>query len=179
MYEFSHCPRCGGLLELKRPPTEHRERQICRDCSFIFYQGLKVAAGTLPVRDGRLVLIRRGVEPGIGLWSFPCGYIEKDETLEAGAVRETLEETHLEVRLTALLGAYSYPPALSDSRVAVLAYLAEVVGGELSPGDDATDANYFSYEEIPWKEIAFRSTLDAIRDWRAHPATPPSGPRPA
>ncbi|MBI5367491.1 MAG: NUDIX hydrolase, partial [Planctomycetes bacterium] len=171
--DYTHCPKCGGTLVAQRPANDHRERQVCRACAFVFYQGPKVAAGTLPVVDGRVVLVRRGIPPGLGQWSFPCGYVEIDETVEEGARRETHEETGLEVRLVRLLGAYSYPPTVDRNRVAVLAYLAEVVGGRLAAGDDATDARYFPYDEIPWPDLAFKSTLEAIRDWRAVAAPTP------
>ena len=163
-----HCPHCGARLASRRPPGDSRDRLVCRACGFVFYMGLKVAAGTVAVHEGRIVLVRRGVPPGEGLWSFPCGYAEVSETLEVCAVRETAEETGLEVRLTGLLGAYSYPPEVDDvSRVAVLAYAAEVVGGTPAAGDDATDVRLVLPDEIPWDDLAFQSSHDALRDWLA------------
>jgi ADP-ribose pyrophosphatase YjhB (NUDIX family) len=163
-----HCPLCGAPLGTRRPPGESRDRLVCGECGFVLYLGLKVAAGTVPVLDGRVVLIRRGVSPGKGLWSFPCGYAEIDETLEQCAVRETLEEAGIEVRLAGLLGAYSYPPAASaGGRVAVVCYAAEVAGGEPRAGDDADEVALFRPDAIPWGELAFSSSRDALRDWLA------------
>jgi ADP-ribose pyrophosphatase YjhB (NUDIX family) len=160
------CPHCGAGLASRRPPDDDRDRLVCTGCGFIFYLGLKVAAGTVPVQDGRIALIRRGVPPGKGLWSFPCGYAEMTETLEECAVRETLEEAGVEVRVDGLLGAYSYPPEVDDvSRVAVVAYAATVVGGEPRAGDDATEVRLVEPAAIPWEELAFRSAHDALRDW--------------
>lgn len=181
-----HCPHCGARLATRRPAGDSRDRLVCSACGFVFYMGLKVAAGTVAVHEGRIVLVRRGVPPGEGLWSFPCGYAEVSETLESCAVRETAEETGLEVRLTGLLGAYSYPPEVDDvSRVAVLAYAAEVVGGTPAAGDDATDVRLVLPSEIPWDDLAFRSSHDALRDWlalrparSARPGTSRSRPRP-
>ncbi len=159
------CPHCGAPLALRRPPDDDRERSVCTACGFIFYMGLKVAAGTVPVLDGRLVLIRRGVPPGKGLWSFPCGYVEVTETTERCAVRETREEAGIDVRLEGLLGVYSYPPEVDDvSRVAVVAYAAAVTGGAPLAGDDATEVRLVRPAEIPWEELAFHSARDAIRD---------------
>lgn len=159
------CPHCGAPLARLRPPDDDRERSVCTACGFIFYMGLKVAAGTVPVLDGRLLLIRRGVPPGRGLWSFPCGYVEVTETTEQCAVRETREEAGIEVRLEGLLGVYSYPPEVDDaSRVAVVAYAAAVTGGAPLAGDDATEVRLVGPGEVPWEELAFHSARDAIRD---------------
>jgi ADP-ribose pyrophosphatase YjhB (NUDIX family) len=166
-----HCPHCGAPLATRRPEGDARERLVCGACGFVLYLGLKVAAGTVPLLDGRVVLIRRGVPPGEGLWSFPCGYAEVDETLEQCAVRETLEEAGVEVRLRGLLGAYSYPPSAgAGGRVAVVCYAAEVAGGEPRAGDDAREVGLFGPGEIPWEELAFASSRDALRDWLARRA---------
>ena len=162
------CPHCGGALETRRPPGDARDRLVCAACGFIFYLGLKVAAGTVAVLDGRLALIRRGVPPGLGMWSFPCGYAEIEETLEECAVRETREESGLEVRIEGLLGAYSYPPARDPAnRVVVVAYAAVVTGGTPRAGDDATDVRLVPPDAVPWGDLAFDSSRDAIRDWLA------------
>lgn len=175
------CPHCASPLAERRPPGDGRDRLVCPACGFILYLGLKAAAGTVPVLDGRLVLIRRGVPPEEGLLSFPCGYAEIDETLEECALRETREECGLEVRLEGLLGAYSYPPSVDDgSRVAVIAYAAAVVGGEPVAGDDATEVVLADPAAVPWGDLAFLSARDAIRDRLARggltggPATPPA-----
>jgi ADP-ribose pyrophosphatase YjhB (NUDIX family) len=160
-----HCPHCAGGLETRRPPADQRDRLVCARCGFILYLGPKVAAGTVPVVDGRILLIRRGVPPGEGLWSFPCGYVEVDETLEACAVRETREEAGVEVRLEGLLGAYSYPPgAEGGGRVAIVVYAASVASGRPAAGDDATEVALFAPEAIPWADLAFLSSRDALRD---------------
>jgi ADP-ribose pyrophosphatase YjhB (NUDIX family) len=164
-----HCPLCGAGLETRRPPGDGRDRLVCGACGFVLYLGLKVAAGTVPVLDGRVVLIRRGVAPGEGLWSFPCGFAEIDETLEQCAVRETREEAGIDVRLRGLLGAYSYPPSGgAGGRVAIVCYAAEVAGGEPRAGDDAREVGLFLPDAIPWEDLAFASSRDALRDWMAH-----------
>jgi ADP-ribose pyrophosphatase YjhB (NUDIX family) len=167
------CPHCGGALRSRRPEGDRHSRLVCGACGFILYLGLKVAAGTVAERDDRIVLIRRGVPPGEGLWSFPCGYAETDETLERCAIRETREETGLAVRLRGLLGAYSYPPSrTSGGRVAVLAYEALVTGGRPRAGDDALEVRLARPAEIPWRELAFSSSRDALRDWLARRGLP-------
>ncbi len=111
MHLAAFCPRCAAPLVDKVPELDNRPRRVCPKCAFVVYVNPKIAAGTVPVRDGRIALIRRGIEPSRGRWSWPCGYVEIDETVEEAAARETREESGLVVRLGSLLGTYSYPAA--------------------------------------------------------------------
>src|SRR4051812_9908572 len=88
-----HCPQCGGALEQRRLKIGDPERLVCTACGFVFYLDPKVAVGTI-VRtpEDRIVLVRRAIEPGYGLWVFPGGYVDRGETVTDAAVRETLEE---------------------------------------------------------------------------------------
>lgn len=170
MHAAAFCPRCAAPLVDKVPELDSRTRRVCPKCAYVVYANPRIAAGTLPVRDGRVALIRRGIEPSRGLWSWPCGYVEIDETVEAGAVRETLEESNLSVRLGKLLGPYSYPveavvgPTPTTGLV-IVAWTTESVDGELAAGDDAVDAAWFDADAIPWKELAFDSSRRALEDW--------------
>jgi ADP-ribose pyrophosphatase YjhB (NUDIX family) len=142
---------------------------VCVRCGHVLYLNPKVAAGTLPVRDGRVALIRRGVEPGLDLWSWPCGYVEIDEEVEQAAVRETLEETGLRVGLGDLLGLYSYPvePGTEQTLTTgliIAAWETTSVEGELAAGHDAADADWFALDDVPWDRLAFDSSHRALRD---------------
>lgn len=165
--EPKFCCVCGAAMAQRVPEGDHRARAVCTKCGFVHYQQPKVAAGTMVETDGGIVLIRRGVDPRKGFWSFPCGFQEIDETLEDAAVRETHEETGLRVELLGHLGTYSYVPSWHGGSVVVVAYRARVAGGELRPSDDATDAKVVRAEAIPWDELAFKSTHAAFRDWLA------------
>src|SRR6187549_3044191 len=124
---LGYCSRCGAPLELGLVPGEHRERLVCGACGFIAYVNPRLVVSTLPVtEDGELVLLRRAIEPAYGTWAQPGGFLEADETAIQGAVRETLEETGLEVVPTSIVGLYSQP----HSAVVVVAYEATIVGGE-------------------------------------------------
>jgi ADP-ribose pyrophosphatase YjhB (NUDIX family) len=138
--------------------NDPKERLVCSACGFVFYQDPKVSACTIPVIDGRVVLVRRAINPGRGLWVFPGGYMDQDETVEEAAIRETLEEVGLEVRLTGLVGVYSY-----RSPVVVIVYACEVLGGDLAIDAESLEVKAFAPGEIPWGELAFPSTRDALR----------------
>lgn len=164
--EYRYCPRCGGELQHRSLKPSEPKRLVCRSCCFIFYLDPKVISGTLFTIDGGVVLLKRGIEPALGKWSFPGGYVDRGESVQEAAIRETKEEVHLDVRLTSLLGVYSY----SRSPNVVVVYRAEVMSGELKAGDEATEAREFSFHEIPWDELAFVSTKDALQDFiRLHP----------
>jgi len=159
--QYSFCPRCGGSLESRKLKANEPERLVCQKCSFVFYLDPKVVAGAIFTIENRVVLLRRGIEPAMGKWVFPGGYVDRGESVSDAAIRETKEESDLDVRLHSLLGVYSYPRA----RDVIVVYSAEVVGGELKPLDESTEAKSFSIPELPWDELAFSSTQEAIEDY--------------
>ena len=147
------------------PPDDHRERHICSKCSWVHYLDPKVACGTIAELDGRFALIQRNIDPQKGFWSFPCGFMEVDETTEQAAVRETREETGLEVELAGHVGTYSYPDSYFGGSVVVVVYRARVTGGTLRADTDCSDARLITPVEIPWEKLAFASSHSALRDW--------------
>ena len=116
------------------------------------------------VEAGQVLLVQRKFEPRVGMWTLPAGFVEYDEHVAACAVRETKEETNLDVELEGLFGAYM---AMDDPRVQVvlLLYRCRRVGGELRAGDDAIDARFFPINGTP-KEIAFKAHEQALEDLR-------------
>ena len=120
----------------------------------------KVAAGILAQRRGRLLLVRRNHEPHLGEWSFPSGYVDAGEALEEAAVRETKEETGLNVRIERLLGAYS----TGGERVIFIAYAARVTGGRIQIGAECQDVRFFPPDALP--PLAFPHDAAILRAWR-------------
>jgi ADP-ribose pyrophosphatase YjhB (NUDIX family) len=159
--EYRFCPRCAGALDSRRLKETEPERLVCAGCGFVFYLDPKVAACTIAMLDGGVVLLRRAIEPSLGKWVFPGGFVDRGETVAAAAVRETLEEVNLRVSLTGILDAYSY----AGSQVVVIVYAAEVVGGRLEARDECLEVRTFAPEEIPWDDLAFDSTRAALRDY--------------
>ncbi len=105
--------------------------------------------------------MRRDIDPGRGLWVLPGGFVDRYEEVPAAARREVLEETGLTIELTGLIGIYSY----SDAATAVAVYAARPVSGELMAGDESAEAAWFAADEIPWDELAFQSSRDALGDY--------------
>lgn len=161
--DVSYCPQCA--TPLVRRLAGERDRPTCPACGFVFYFNPVVGAGALVETEGCVVLVRRGVMPKAGYWSLPSGYVEADERAEEAAVRETREETGLHVELDDLLGVYSF--GREPQTGVLILYSAHTVGGALQAGDDAQEVRAFSPEELPPDDqIAFRTHLQALRDWR-------------
>jgi ADP-ribose pyrophosphatase YjhB (NUDIX family) len=159
---LNYCSRCGESLHLGPVEGEERERLACDSCGYVAYVNPRLVVTTIPVTErGEVVLLRRGIEPGLGLWAQPGGFLEIDETVNEGAVRETLEEIGLVVDPGEIVGLYSR----IEAAVVVLAFEARIVGGTPRTSPEALEVHAFRPEAIPWDEIAFRTTTWALRDW--------------
>jgi ADP-ribose pyrophosphatase YjhB (NUDIX family) len=178
--DYRYCPHCGAGLAPRLVKPGDPERLACTTCDFVLFPDPKVAAGCIVELDGGIVLLRRAIEPGYGKWVFPGGYVDRGERVEDAAVRETLEEASLEVRVTSLLNVYSYV----GRPVIVVVYTAEAIGGRFAAADEALEGRVVAPSEIPWGELAFPSTFEALRDYvgQVHGMEPPPGavppPRP-
>jgi 8-oxo-dGTP diphosphatase len=160
--EYRFCPACGGPLAKRSLKSTDPDRLVCSACGFVFYLDPKVAVGTIiTAGDSQLVLVRRAIEPGYGLWVFPGGFVDRGEELTKAAIREGREESGLDVRLDRLVNIYSYP----DAAVIVVVYAATAMSGELCGDDECLEARLFSADKIPWDELAFQSTRQALRDY--------------
>jgi ADP-ribose pyrophosphatase YjhB (NUDIX family) len=136
-------------------------------CEFVFYQDPKIATGVVFTVNGGILLVQRAIHPAYGKWVFPGGYVDRGETLEAAALREVREESGLSVRLTRLLGAYSYP----GHPVILVAYAGEVTDGTVAIDEESLAIRAYPPAEIPWNDLAFPSTTQAIRDYLDPPAS--------
>lgn len=167
------CGRCGGLLASTRQPNDDRPRAVCTVCGRIRYRNAKPCAGALVEHQGRLLLVKRAIEPYFGYWDIPGGFLEADEHPQAGAVREVREETGLSVHLTSLFGIYMgrYTYDDGDEHCLNIYYSASVVGGKEQPADDAAGLAWFSACELP-ADIAFPHAHQVLADWIARAGRP-------
>ena len=155
--------QCGQRLRTAIPEGDKNRRLVCMDCGFIHYINPRPVAGTVPVRpNGSILLVRRAIEPRIGSWVFPGGFMDIGETAEEAAARETLEEANLEVENLSLLGVYTR----TGPGVVVIVYRADAVG-EASAGDETSEVRWFMPHEIPWDELAFDTTEWALKELAA------------
>jgi mutator protein MutT len=155
---YTHCPRCGGRLEERVVFSHDPPRLVCAACRFVFYLDPKVAVGAICRAEGKILMLRRAIEPSYGRWVFPGGYVDRGETLEEAARREAKEEIGAVIRLTRLVNVYSY----TGRPVIVVVYEADIVGGEIRGGVEALEVRAFEPGGIPWDDLAFRSTREAL-----------------
>ncbi|MCL4503226.1 MAG: NUDIX hydrolase [Deltaproteobacteria bacterium] len=158
---YKFCPQCGGALVKRLLKPGEPERLVCSRCGFVFYLDPKLAVIAVVPLNGGVVMVRRSIDPGYGLWVAPGGFVDLGELVDEAVVRETWEEARLKVRVERLLNIYSY----RDSATVVVAYLTKYLGGELAAGDETLEAKVFTPAEIPWDQIPFRSTKAALHDY--------------
>jgi len=160
------CPRCGGMLKTVVRSYDDRPRQVCAACGRVHYRNAKPCAGALVTHDGRVLLVKRGIQPFLGYWDIPGGFLEENEHPKAGAIREVREETGLEIQLTELFDFYMDRYSYDDTGAYCLNiyFVAEVVGGQAHPADDAAELAWFAPDELP-DEIAFKHARLVLADW--------------
>lgn len=155
------CTACAAPLQ------DSGRHRLCTGCGRTHHRDPKVGVGVVLIDErGRLLLVRRGVGPGKGLWALPAGFVDAGEDPRRAAARETLEETGLEVEVGRVVDVYPSPDTGGSGGASFfLAFEATLVGGRLAAADDALDAAFFGPDELP--ELAFASTQDAaerVRD---------------
>jgi 8-oxo-dGTP diphosphatase len=158
---YTYCPHCAASLVEKR--IYNALRSTCPACGFIYFLDPKVVTVVVVQHAGKLLLGRRNIDPGKGLWSFVSGYVDRGEKVEEAAVREVKEETNLDVQLDNLLGIYSE----NGNPHVVIAYRASVVNDDVSEmagqPDEVSELAFFTREEMP--DLAFPMDRQILQDW--------------
>ena len=152
------CPSCASLLEEK--DIEGRMRPVCIECGRTIFYDPKVSAICIVERGDKLLLVKRGNEPGYGLWSLPGGYVDRGEVVEAAAAREVWEETGLTVEIDRLVGLFS----VAGNAVMVAAFSAKETGGQLKTGPETLDLGFFPLDYLP--PLAFPRDEQIWARWR-------------
>lgn len=145
------------------PDGDNLERDVCDTCGFIGYQNPKIVAGAVVTAgDDRLLLCKRSIEPRAGYWTLPAGYLELHESPEDGAKREALEEANAQIKIDRVLAIYTIERL---SQIQII-YRAELAHPKISPGPESLEVGLFTWDEIPWDDIAFPSVHWALGQYK-------------
>lgn len=149
----SYCRACGKLTEYRIPPGDSLLRQCCNNCGEIHYDNPKLVLGTLPVWQDKVLLCKRAIEPRLGYWTLPAGFMENNESTAQAALRETDEEAGADIELQELYTLISVPHISQIHGI----YRAKLRSPNFAPGEETLEARLFAEDEIPWDDIAFRT----------------------
>ena len=153
------CSSCGSRLVEKIPRDDDRRRHVCPGCDTVHYQNPKIVTGCLPVWEDSVLLCRRAIEPRSGYWTVPAGFMELDETVEQGAVRETWEEARAQVEIQAPYSMFNLPHV---NQLYVI-YRARLKNLDFRPGPESEDVRLFTEQDIPWDDLAFGTVRQTLR----------------
>ncbi|MCC5920782.1 MAG: NUDIX hydrolase [Cyclobacteriaceae bacterium] len=157
---MNYCSYCGSAdIDYLVPEGDTRKRNVCNSCGMVHYVNPNMVVGTLTYKNDQVLLCKRDIEPRKGYWNVPAGFLELGETVEEGALRETMEEANANVELKQLFCVYNIPHV----NQVYLLFLADLGDSSFSAGDETVEADLFAEKDIPWEDIAFSSTKFAIK----------------
>jgi ADP-ribose pyrophosphatase YjhB (NUDIX family) len=156
---MNFCSNCGHRLEIRVPDGDHLPRHVCPACHTVHYQNPKIVVGCVPEHEGRILLCTRAIEPRLGYWTFPAGFMENGETTQDAARRESVEEALAEVEVGSLLAVVH---VLHADQVHVM-FRARLAEPRFGAGPESLEVALVDEADIPWQDIAFRSVDFALR----------------
>lgn len=151
-----------GPIHRRTPEGDNRERLVCDECGFINYVNPRVVVGAVCTWEDKFLLCKRDIEPRRGYWTIPAGFMELRETMMEGAMREAREEADAEIEIDALLGVYSIPRI---SQIQMI-YRARLLSPDVSAAEETQEVGFYSWDEIPWSDLAFPTVHWALNHWR-------------
>ncbi|NBC31445.1 MAG: NUDIX domain-containing protein [Alphaproteobacteria bacterium] len=144
------------------PEGDDRPRLTCPDCGYIAYENPKIIVGSVCSWEDRLLLCRRAIEPRLGFWTLPAGFLELNETTEDGAAREAWEEARARIAIDGVLAVYNIPRI---SQVQII-YRARLLDPAVAAGPESAEVGLFRWDEVPWDDLAFPSVHWSLAAWR-------------
>lgn len=156
---MNYCSHCGAPVTQKIPPGDNLLRHVCNQCAQIHYHNPKIVAGCIPEWENQILLCRRAIEPRLGLWTFPAGFMELGESTEQAAIRETKEEARADVEITGLHAVLSLP----HIGQVYLVFRGRMLAPVCEAGEESLEVRLFPLPAIPWAQIAFPVVQEALR----------------
>ena len=160
---MNFCSNCGARTVTRIPEGDNLPRAVCESCQTIHYQNPHLIVGCVPEWEDRVLLCKRAIEPRIGLWTVPAGFMENGETTAAGAERETLEEANARVEIVAPYALYNLP----HINQVYLLFRAHLLDLDFSPGLETLQVELFGENDVPWDQLAFATVRHTLRHYFA------------
>jgi len=157
------CSNCGSAVALKIPAGDSLPRHVCDSCGTIHYQNPKMIVGCIAEWESRILLCRRAIEPRLGLWTVPAGFMENGETTAQGAARETLEEANARVEVGPLYALYNIP----HINQVYLLFRARLLDLDFSAGAETLEVRVCEQTDIPWEALAFATVRNTLTHYYA------------
>ena len=162
------CSNCGSPVALRIPDGDERQRFVCTSCDTVHYQNPKLVVGCVPeTADGRIVICKRAIEPRVGFWTVPAGFMENGETLQQAAARESQEEACADVEVGSLLSVVN----VTHAHQVHVFFRARLRSEAINVGPESLEVKLVHEAEIPWSDIAFPSTEFTLRRYLEDRAT--------
>ena len=158
---MNYCSNCGAPVTLRVPPGDQRPRHVCDACGTIHYDNPRLVVGCVPEHRGQILLCRRAIEPRLGYWTVPAGFMENGETLQQAAARESYEEALARVEIGSLLAVVH----VLHARQVHVFFRATMPAAEFGSGAESLEVELFEPARIPWSDLAFPSTEFALRHY--------------
>lgn len=156
---MNYCSQCGAGVSLSIPEGDNLPRYVCDACGEIHYQNPKIVVGCIPEYEQRILFCKRAIEPRLGYWTLPAGFMENAETSAEGAMRETLEEAGARVDIIDMYTMFSLPHI---NQIYIL-YRAQLCDLDFSPGIESLEVELFDEQQVPWDEIAFPVITESLK----------------
>ena len=154
------CSRCGSdKVEWRVPDDDNRHRHTCDACGAIFYENPKIVTGCIPVWEDQILLCKRAIEPRLGFWTLPAGFMENGETAPEAAARETWEEAVTQVEIHDLYAVFNLP----QINQVYMMFRASMSGLDYSAGAESLECGLYREEEIPWSDLAFPTITHTLK----------------
>jgi len=158
----NYCSHCGSpRIERRIPEGDTLPRNVCAQCGTIHYENPKIVVGCLPEWQGKVLLCKRAIEPRLGFWTLPAGFLENGESVTEGAIRETVEEANARVEVADLYTMISLP----QIHQVYMMFRARLTDLDFGPGPESLEVALFDEADIPWETLAFRTIARTLRNY--------------
>jgi ADP-ribose pyrophosphatase YjhB (NUDIX family) len=156
---MKYCSKCGSKVSTQVPEGDNKQRFVCENCHTVFYDNPKTVVGAIPLWEDKILLCRRAIEPALGKWTLPAGYLENGETLAECAIRETEEEACAQIVDLNPYAAINLP----HINQVYFMFRANLATNAYAPGEESLEVKLVSPEDIPWADLSFASIREVLR----------------